>query len=71
MTTNRTPPRAYRVTLKFDSIGPAFACIEQAHSIPMAITQAERYARSCGWNGEVIKRFVNEVDVTTSQEAQA
>lgn len=61
MSTARRPLKAYRVELKF-STGPAFSCIEQANDIPTAIAQAMRYARACGWNGEIKKRFVNEIE---------
>lgn len=57
----RRPPKAYRVTLVFQS-GPKFSCVEQAHDIPTAIAQAMRYARACGWDGELRKKFVNEID---------
>ena len=57
----RRPPKAYRVTLVFAS-GPKFSCTEQSHDIPTAIAQAMRYARACGWNGEIKKRFVNEIE---------
>ena len=65
MSPARRPPKAYRVELKF-STGPAFSCIEQAHDIPTAIAQAMRYARACGWNGEIKKRFVNEIEEQTA-----
>lgn len=55
--------RKYEVTLHFDSMKCSFVAHEVATSIPAAIAQAIRYAKACGFTGDITKKFVKEEEV--------
>ena len=50
----------WEITLEYAS-APAFITIEVASTLALAIAQAVRYAKACGWTDAPRKKFAKEL----------